>query len=98
MTGFPVDIAGPSAGVTLSQLDGVAGVEIVVINNTGDAFVIRRDGTSPAGWPVQLATPTTAPVVGRLGTSAHPTILVGEWSAVVGFAAEVSLRFEVEVI
>ncbi len=90
--GYPVSV-GTSAGApaALSDLDGVPGVEVVVVGDSR-VHVFGAGGALLPGWPVALASGARAPVVGQIGSYPTPTVVVVANSQLYAFAPDGSAR------
>ncbi len=88
LPGFPVAVGGTvdegNAFVLLpapvvADVDGVAGLEIVTVSNTGDVHVLDTAGAALTGWPVALGeTVLASPAVADLDAQAGLEIVVAD--------------------
>lgn len=78
--GFPLGLwAAPVSPPALAEIDGGGDLEIVFGDALNQIQVIRSDGSSPPGWPVDVGVPLSdGPVaIGDLNGDGVPTIVVG---------------------
>jgi len=97
MSGFPRFINGPGENILLaaSDLDGEPGAELIAASYWGSVDALKGDGSALPGWPVSLDLLPTPPVVGRLGASPDPAVIIAAGNRLVAYSPQGALVLDV---